>query len=125
MAISPPHGQIIILDAPLAEYLLVATLRLFRLSKVIAKVSSDKFSSGASRSFFRSAVDVGDLAVGRDGNQRVKAGFDQTAIVGVRNAQGLVRPLLLSNVVVQQKMLQVILPSLSRMGETVSDTSKR
>ena len=63
MAILPPHGQIIILDLPLAEGLLVATPRLFGLSEVIAEVGSDKFSSGASRGFFRSFVDVGDLAV--------------------------------------------------------------
>ncbi len=80
-------GQRVIDDKALGEGLLVTFARLVRFSEVIAEIRAGQLLSRSARDGLRRAVDIRDLAVGSDGDERIQTGFDQAAIIGILPAQ--------------------------------------
>src|SRR5438105_134253 len=74
-------GQWIIIHKTLRKNLLITFSRLVWLGKEIGKVRADQSLTRHTGRLHGSVIDIGDLAFGTDGDQRVKRGFNQTARV--------------------------------------------
>ena len=71
--------QRIVGDGALGERFLVTLTGLGGLGEVVAEVRPDERLSRSPRDLDRSLVDVGDLALGADRDQRIQAGLDEAA----------------------------------------------
>ncbi len=65
-----PDFQGIVLYPAFAEHALVTGARRLRVSEVVGEIRSDQFLAANPGDFLGRAVDVGDLAIGRNGHQR-------------------------------------------------------
>ena len=74
-----PDRERVISDKALGEDLLVALAGLVRLGKIVREVRADEFFPRNPCNLDGSLIDVGDLAVGADGDQRVEARLNQAA----------------------------------------------
>src|SRR6185312_10578309 len=70
-------GEGIIGHHPLREHLTVAFLRLFGLGEVVREVGADQLFARHAGDLDGGLVDVRDLAVGADGDERIERGLDQ------------------------------------------------
>src|SRR5260370_1420637 len=63
------------------ENLAVAFLRLFRLSEVVGVVGADELIAWYDSDGGRGFVNVGNFAVGADGDERIEGSFDQASCI--------------------------------------------
>ena len=120
-AIAVTDFQGVIAHRAFVEDSLVPQARLLRLGEVIGEVRPDDLAAGESCHSFGGRVDISDLAVGTDGDQRVGAGLDQAAIVGagLRTASSACFRSVMSRAM---QATPTIAPVSSRSGESVRET---
>lgn len=70
---------------------LISGLGSLRFREISGKIGADKFPARITCNGFRRRVDVGDLAVCINSDERVEACFEKTSVVSIRHPQGLLR----------------------------------
>ena len=94
------NRQLIVGDGPLGENLAISRARLLGLGEVIREIAADQTVARNTGDGLRRLVDIGDLAVGADRDQRIEARLDQAARVEQSGTQSRLRRLLGGDVAV-------------------------
>jgi len=83
-SVAAPDFKRVIAQKAFQERALISGPRLRRVCEIVGKIRTYEFRPGAAGDRLGGSVQIRDLAVASDGNERIETGFDQPPVVGAR-----------------------------------------